>query len=273
MNTHARFPVITIALSMVILAGAVQAADTPTAAPTATATPTAQPVVRKPAETIRMITFKLKDGRTVTGRITSDDRGQVTVAEIQGSIIVPSTYSRLDMEPRSISYQSVSEYQYWMTTGQYFENHTWDWQDDADEFAQALRCYQTAQDLATAAMGKDSAAALDADARVQKVLASRQKWIETAKPRAEMAELELKSTLAQRLDNINKSITALQADVKVMAQAQSTYDASLANYQRDVNARLTRMSDDIRAYYDSIRNIVYVPGYVVVPPVTPVPSK
>jgi hypothetical protein len=188
--------------------------------------------------------------------------------------ILPSSYSRLDMEPRSINYQTVSEYQYWMNTGQYFESRTWDWQDDADEFAQALRCYQTAQDLATAGMGAGSTAAQDADERVRKVLESRQKWIETAKPRAEMAELELKSTLAQRLDNINKSLLALQSNVDGLNQSRANYETSLAAYQRDVNARLDRMSEDIRRYYDAIRSSVYTqPGVIVTPYPAPQPAQ
>jgi hypothetical protein len=266
-----------IAIFAAALAFSAVAADNPpAAAPAVTpATGSAPPVAapRKPAaEMVRTVSFKLKDGRSVAGRIVSDDRGQVTVAELIAGKILPTSYSRQDMEPRSINYQTVSEYQYWMNSGQFFESHTWDWQDDADEFAQALRCYQTAQDLATAGMGKDSTAAQDADERVKKVLDSRQRWIETARPRAEMAELELKSTLAQRLDNINKSLITLQSNVDVLNQSRANNDAAMAAYQRDINTRLDRMSDDIRRYYDAIRNTVYTnQGVIVTPYPTPAP--
>jgi len=230
----------------------------------------AVPARRPATEMVRVISFKLKDGRAASGKIISDDRSQVTIAEIAGGKILAVSYSRVDMEPRSISYQSVSEYQYWMSTGQYFESHTWDWQDDADEFAQALRCYESARDLATQAMGKDSAAAQDADARIGKILESRERWIETAKPRAQMAELELKSTLAQRLDNIGKSLTSLQASVDSLNQSRSSYETSLASFQRDMNIRMDRMMDDIVRCYDYVRNNVYVqPGTIIVPGPTP----
>jgi hypothetical protein len=267
------------AATLVLIASAIAVAADP--APVARSVsdsnrPGATAPVRKTAsEMIRMISFKLKDGRAVSGKIVSDDRSQVTIAETTGGKIVPVSYSRLDMEPRSISYQSASEYQYWMTTGQYFESHTWDWQDDADEFAQALRCYEAARDLAAQAMGKDSAAAQDADARVNRVLDSRQKWIDTAKPRAQMAELELKSTLAQRLDTMSKAIQALQTSVDNLNQSRTAYEASLTAYQRDVNARVDQLAQEVRQYYDTIRNSVYNQQGVGVYPSTPttMPAK
>jgi hypothetical protein len=260
-----------VLLSILLIYTCAWAADTPApvAVPPKAATiePGPAPAVRKPvAEMVRVISFRLKDGRTVTGRVVNDDRTQVTVAEFIGGKIVPNMYSRQEMEPRSITYQSVSEYQYWITAGQYFESHTWDWQDDADEFAQALRCYQTAQDLATIAMGKDSAAAVDARERARKLLDSRQRWIDTAKPRAEMAELELKSTLGQKLETMNKSIAGLRLDVDALNNSRTNVDAAISAFQKDTNARLDAMSTELRRVYDYVRTVSYnQPGSVVIP--------
>jgi hypothetical protein len=287
MNMSARLPIAAtvsvIALLATVLALSATAAETTTSAapvarpagseakpPVTTATSaststTAAPP-KKPMETVRMMAFKLKDGRAISGRVVSDDRGQVTVAEAVGGKITPTSYPRQDMEPRSINYQTVSEYQYWMNTGQFFDSHTWDFVDDADEFAQALRSFQNARDLAVSGMGPESAAAIDADTRVKKVLESRQRWIETAKPRAEMAELEVKSTLVQRLESINRALASLQANMEVLNQSKAAMDVSYAAFQRETVARMDRMTEEIR-------NITYYTGggVVVTPTPTPMP--
>jgi len=205
----------------------------------------------------------MKDGRTVSGRVVSDDRTQITVSEPVGGIFVSTSYNRLDIEPRTINYQSLSEYQYWLNMGQLFEGRTWDFRDDPDEFAQSLRCYQTARDLAGSSMGSDSAVAKDVELRINKLLESRKRWIEDVEPRAKMAEYELKSTLSARLDDMNKTLARMQNEVEQLNRQRTSIETALANYQRDVDNRLTRMADDIRRNYEYIRDNIYRSTIVV----------
>jgi hypothetical protein len=269
MNT-ARITLVVAAAILATLALPVVSADiAPAAKPLAT---DANAPVRKPAaEMVRMVSFRLKDGRTVSGRVMNDDRTQVTVSEPSAGVLVSGSYSRLDMEPRSINYQTVSEYQYWLNTGQYFEARTWDFKDDADEFAQALRCYQTAGDIAAAAMGKDSTAAQEAQARIRKLLDSRQRWIEDVTPRARMAELEFKSTLATRLQELSQSISALQTGVDQLKLSATANEQKLADYQRTVDEKLSRMADDIRRNYEYIRDNMYRTNTIITPSTGPMP--
>jgi hypothetical protein len=241
----------------------------PPAGPAAAAAETAPSQVRKAAaETVRTISFRLKDGRAVSGRVLNEDRAQVTIAEPVGGTLQTATYSRGDFEPRSISYQTINEYQYWLNTGQYFESRTWDFKDDADEFAQAVRCYQTAYNIAVGAMGKDSAIALEAEGRVKKAVEARQQWMDVAKPRAQMAEMEFKSTLAQKLDELNRAVQACRNDIDRLSQSQVADRADLRRYQREMDSRLQRMAEDIRRTHDYIRGTGLYPlqpGVTVTP--------
>jgi len=249
-------------------------AETAPVAATATASGNADsntPVRRPPMEMIRLISFRLRDGRMASGRVVSDDRAQVTVSEPAGGVFVATSYSRLDMEPRSISYQTVSEYQYWMNMAQYFESRTWDFRDDADEFAQALRCYQTAHKVAVSSMGEGGPVARDVELRISKLLDSRKRWIEDAKPRAEMAELELKSTLGERLDEISNAVNSLRVEVERVSRLQAGQETNLASFKRDIDAKLSTMADDIRRNYEYARDSYYRPGTIITP-VVPAPK-
>ncbi len=276
MNTsHGKLAASGSMFSLIILGAwiAAMAAHPLPAAETADANSSASPQVRRPAmETVRIISFRLKDGRTVSGRVTSDDRAQVTVSEPVAGTFATTSYSRLDIEPRSIAYQSLSEFQYWLNMGQHFDGRTWDFMDDAEEFAQALRCYQTARDLAAASTGSEGPVARDVELRIGKLLESRKRWIEDAEPRAKMAELEFKITLSTRLDEMSARLASLQNSVEQMEKARSGFETALANYQRDVDSRLARMADDIRRNYEYTRDTGYGYRTVVVPGTTTTPK-
>ncbi|HSV27326.1 MAG TPA: hypothetical protein VLH60_05480 [Sedimentisphaerales bacterium] len=226
--------------------------------------PAAQP--RRPAmETVRTVSFRLRDGRDVSGRLVSDDRAQITVAAPVAGTLIATSYSRLDIEPRSISYQTLSEFQYWLNTGQYFEDRTWDFRNDAEEFAQALRCYQMARDMAMASMGAESPVARELELRINRLLESRQRWIEDIEPRARMAELEFKAELPARLDELSRNVAALQMQVEQFTRFAAELDATVADYQRNVDARLDRMADDIRSNYDYIRDMIHHRRPIIIP--------
>ena len=63
---------------------------------------------------------------------------KVELEMLVGSKIIVATYSKRDMDTRSLQVKSVSASKYYGNMAEYFAGRTWDFKDDPDEFIQAM---------------------------------------------------------------------------------------------------------------------------------------
>jgi hypothetical protein len=195
-------------------------------------------VRRKPIEKVQLISFNLTGGQRINGKLVSEDPYQIEINEIRGSRIVLSTYFKTGIDKNSIIYKTVSELDYWRDTGKYFLQKVWDFQDDPDEYMQAIRCYQQARTIAEEAVGADHKLVTELDEKIDEIEKDMEKWAGQAKTRADLRKLEVLSTLDARLQKIEEQINANSDDITAIRQELANNNAAIGDYN-DLRNKIT----------------------------------
>ncbi|MFA5292820.1 MAG: hypothetical protein WC496_07285 [Phycisphaerae bacterium] len=232
-------------------------------------------VRRKPIEKVQLVSFNLTDGRRVSGEIVNEDPFNIEISEIKGSKILLSTYSKNDIDKKSIINKTVSELDYWRDTGKYFEQKVWDFQDDPDEFIQAIRCFENARAVAEGALGPEHKLVMELDEKISLIKTDMEKWAQQAKARSEMRNMELLSTLDARLQQMQEQITESSNNIEAIRRELANNTVAIGGYKalnKKMNSievaaklleqRLLRVEDDMTNLWRGNR---YRPRYYVLP--------
>jgi hypothetical protein len=195
---------------------------------------------RKPIEKVQLISFNLTGSQRINGKLVSEDPYQIEIDEVKGSRIVLATYNKNYIDKSSVIYKTVSELDYWRDMGKYFLQKVWDFQDDPDEYMQAIRCYQQARTIAEDALGVDHKLVAELDEKINEIQKDMDKWAEQAKSRSELRKLEVLSTLDTRLQKIEEQISANSDDIAAIRQELANTTAAAGDY----NELRNKIADD-----------------------------
>jgi len=233
------------------------------------------PVRKKPIEKVKLVSFNLTSGQRINGKLVNEDPFEMEIDEIKGSKILLSTYYKNDIDKKSIIYKTVSELDYWRDTGNYFLQKVWDFEDDPDEFIQAIRCFERAKSTVEEAVGSEHKLVAELDEKINQIKMDMARWTEQAKSRAELRDLELLSTLDSRLQQIQEQIAANSKDIGVIRQELINNTAAAADYNelrnkiagtelttRYLEQRMQRIEDDLEDLWRWYR---YRPRYYIPP--------
>lgn len=211
---------------------------------------------------IRMADFYTREGKLLFGKLVSEDKNKITIEQLEESKIVISTYSKRDIDPRTLQTRAVPEYKYYMDLAEYFSGRTWDFKDDPDDFIQAIRCYEKARQLAVGADTQDNERAAQIDEKIKQLQADREVWTREVESRAKLKKLELDAEFENRLkelqdkvnassqkvtesvERLDKTIAEIQSNHRKLEQAISAMEQETARRlnilgnQTDVNRRL-----------------------------------
>ena len=157
---------------------------------------------------IKIISFTDMHGQNIRARVLEDNRNQIIVTQPLGSKIETVIYSRAEIQPDTLFQQTISEFEYWQSMAEYFSNRTWDFENDSDDFIQAIRCYENAKDIVSAIRGPEHEMTIDIAKKIEKLEQKKQQWVEKLKERTKLRQLEAQDQLADRLESIGQQINA-----------------------------------------------------------------
>ena len=140
----------------------------------------------------RTADFYLRTGEFIFGRLVTEDKNKITVERLEGGKIIPSTYSRREIEPRTLQTKSIPEYRYYLDLAEHFSSRTWDFKDDPDDFIQAIRCCEKAKQSVLPTQTQGSERISEIDERIKKLQADRQVWERETESRAKLKRWSLK---------------------------------------------------------------------------------
>jgi len=230
--------------------------------------------------TIRTVDFFLKDGKLIFGKLIAEDRNKVTVEQVEESTLIVDTYSKRDMDAKTLQVKTIAESKYYEDLAEYFAGRAWDFKDDPDDFIQAIRCYERARKLITGASELDAERIKQMGDKVAQLEADRVVWEKQVQSRAKLKELEFQSQfqtrfkeLADKIDASSQKIEQAVARLdKAVAEVQQNHDKlekSLPALEQDLRRRLDvlgqevetnrRLLDPFNAY--PRRPYGYRPGY------------
>ncbi len=209
----------------------------------------------KKMDFIKTVDFQLNNGTAVSGRLISEDKNRIVVEEVQEGGMAPSTYSKKEIAPRTLDTKNILEYKYYLGLAEYFSTKTWDFQNDPDDFIQAIRCYEKAKQLLANAERRDNETN-QIDEKIKQLQADREVWTREAESRAKLKKLEFESTIEQKLKDIeNKLNTTSQQLDKSMQQIEKTVAAVQDNYQK-LEANVSKTNEDITRQLKDLDNRV-----------------
>ena len=239
---------------------------------------------------IRMADFYTREGKLLFGKLVSEDKNKITIEQLEESKIVISTYSKRDIDPRTLQTRAVPEYKYYMDLAEYFSGRTWDFKDDPDDFIQAIRCYEKARQLAVGASSalsslpkgdtQDNERAAQIDEKIKQLQADREVWTREVESRAKLKKLELDAEFENRLKELQDKVNASSQKVtesverldKTIAEIQSNHrklEQAISAMEQETARRLNILGNQMDAnrrlvdpfYWVPRSRYPYGPGY------------
>jgi chromosome segregation ATPase len=226
---------------------------------------TETPLMVKPKPRVNVVTmadFYLRDGNTISGRVLSDDSSQIVIEQPSESTLVTKTYSRREIDARTLRKRTMPEWNYYTQLGEYFAAQTWDFKDDPDDFIQAIRCYEKAkQSLQESGAEPDKQAEIDK--AIKKLQGDRDVWTKEVESRAKLKELEYKAEAENRLKQLEKQITEstvkLNESVKYLDKASQDIKNDYKNMEKtisELNKDFVKQINDLQVQIQDNRTAI-----------------
>jgi hypothetical protein len=227
----------------------------------------------KPRTTVvKMTDFYLREGKLMFGKLVSEDKNKVTIEQLEGSAIVVSTYSKREIDPRTLQTRTIPEYKYYMDLAEYFSGRTWDFKDDPDDFIQAIRCYQMAKQLMAATEAQGNERIEQINERIKQLQADREVWTREAQSRAELKKLEFQAEFEKRFkeleDKVNASSQKVNESVerldKVITEMQNNHkklEQNISVMGQDISRQFNVLADRIEASRRMVDPFYFAPRY------------
>jgi flagellar capping protein FliD len=181
---------------------------------------------------VKTVDFYLNDGAFVSGKLISEDRNKIIVEEVREGGMTASTYGKREIAPRTRHTKGMLEYKYYLGLAEHFTTRTWDFQNDPDDFIQAIRCYEKAKELLADTERQDTETSR-INEKIKQLQADREVWTKEAESRAKLKKLEFEATLEKRLKDLESKLNAASQQLdKSRKELDKTVAAVQDNYQR-----------------------------------------
>ncbi len=196
---------------------------------------------------VRTISFYLRSGRLVTGRLISEDKNQITVEELDESKIFVSTYSKKEIDSRTMRQTKMPELKYYLDLAEYFESRIWDFRDDPDDFVQAMRFYEKAREIIEQSQERVPTSAEEIEEKLKQLREQKDLWAKEVKKRAELKRLEFEATFDVRLDEINNEVDGLAQALREMGERLDGLAKRKQDNYKKIENRLSKMDRSTNA--------------------------
>jgi len=195
---------------------------------------------------LRTADFYLRDGKLVFGKLISEDRNKVTIEQIDGSIIIVATYSKRDIDSRTLQTKNISASKYYQDLAEYFAGRIWDFKDDPDDFIQAIRCYERAKLLITGTSQLDAERIRQIDKTIAQLQADRDVWTTQVQSRAKLKQLEFQAEFQTRFKELEDRINASTWKIDEALEQLNKTLAEIQQNQQNVEQNLPLLEQDLR---------------------------
>ena len=214
---------------------------------------------------VKMTNFYLKDDELVFGKLVSEDKNKITIEEADESRIVLSTYSKREIDIRTLQTKNVPEDKYYLELAEYFSGRTWDFRDDPDDFIQAIRCYEKAGRSVAETQGQDSKKIDEISQKIKELEADRRVWIREVESRARLKKLEFEAEIEKRLDELEVKVSGSSRQVdESTAKMEDNYQEiqkSISEINNNLSRQLEILAERVRTNRRLIEDISFPQRY------------
>ena len=243
-----------------------QTSQNETIVETQQAVPEKPRITRRPRakmDFIKMVDCHLRDGKLVFGKLLSEEKNKVTIEQPQESRLVVSTYSKREIDSRTMHIKNVPEFQYYLDLAEYFSGRTWDFVDDPDDFILAIRSYEKAKQLVEESQRWDDKKVEQIEAKIKRLQSDRDVWIRETASRAKLKKLEFEAEIDAKIAELEDKIDAGNKQLEESMKRLDNIAADIEdNYKRlgrivsERDADLTRQLDIFRQRTELNRRLI-----------------
>jgi archaellum component FlaC len=257
-------PALALAIVLALVASATAAEKTDGAASKANG-PEKPQSNAAPAQKVRMVEFRINE-RRVVGRLLEENEDSVRV-RIPGSGTI--TFARGNV--RDLKRYTVGRALYEEKLGDYYLDKTWDFENDEQEFANALKAYLQAIAAASESEQKERLRSKYRGSAEQRRAwqeeSMRREKLQQARDRSEAARLqkELAQKKLDSFENLAKTVKELQSSAGQIREKTSSIDARLSQATRHINKlrdllkrnwrALSRLHEDVEWLEDEVDDL------------------
>ena len=213
--------------------------------------------LRPKATLVKMTDFYLRDGELVFGKLISESKNKITVEQLAESKIVVSTYSKREIDSRTLHVKTVPEFKYYLELAEYFSGRSWDFRNDPDDFIQAIRCHERAKRLIAETQTQDDEKIEQINQSLEHLQADRQVLMREVESRARLKKLEFEAEIEKRLNELEDKVDASSRQIdESIADMKDSYEElgkSIAELTKDIS----QQENSIRANRRLIDRIDY----------------
>jgi len=236
-----------------------------------------QTVVETPRKTtrprmdfVKMADFYLRDSeKLVFGKLVLEDRNKIPIERLDDSRIIVSTYSKREIDARTLRTKNIPEAKYYLELADYFSGKTWDFRDDPDDFIQAIRCWEKAKQSIAETQGQDSERIVEINKKIKRLQADRKVWVREVESRAKLKKLEFEATIETRIKELEDKVAASSQQVDEtmtdMKDNRQKLERDISEMDRVLSGRLEMLEDVVETnsrIIDRIaRTLNYYPRY------------
>jgi len=195
---------------------------------------------------VKTADFYLRNGLLVFGKLVSEDKNKVTIEQLTASRIIVTTYSRRDIEPRTLQIKNIPEYKYYTDLAEYFSSQTWDFRDDPDDFIQAIRCYEKAKQAIVGTSLLESERIEEINEEITRLQADRQVWEREVESRAKLKKLEFEAEAQTRLNELEDRINTSSQKIDESAEQLDNIIREIQDNRQRLEQSFSMMDQDIR---------------------------
>lgn len=219
---------------------------------------------------VKMVDFYLRDSeKLVFGKLVLEDRNKITVERLDESRIIVSTYSKREIDARTLRTKNIPEAKYYLELADYFSGKTWDFRDDPDDFIQAIRCWEKAKQSIAETQGQDSERIVEINKKIKRLQADRKVWVREVQSRAKLKKLEFEATIETRIKELEDKVAASSQQVDEtmtdMKDNRQKLERGISEIDRVLSERLEMLEDEVETnsrIIDRIdRTLNYYPRY------------
>ena len=207
---------------------------------------------------VKTADFYLRNGQLIFGKLVSEDKNKVTIEQLTASKIIVTTYSRRDIDQRTLQIKNVPAYKYHMDLAEYFSSKTWDFRDDPDDFIQAIRCYEKAKQAIVGTSRLDKERIEQVNEAIKELQADRQVWAREVESRAKLKELEFEAEFQTRLneledkintssEKVNESAVRLDSIIREIQDNRQRLEQSFSMMDQDIRRQLNILASQVEA--------------------------
>jgi hypothetical protein len=220
------------------------------------ASSTPPPATRTRSSFIRLADFYLRDGSLISGKLITEDKDKIVIEKLDGSQLLVETYSRRQIDTRTIHLKSVLEYKYYLDLAEHFKSRTWDLKDDPEDFIQAIRAFATAKELMGINPKMYAEKIQEMDVRIEELQKQRDLWIKETESLAKLRKLEFDATIDRKIeefeyalaDNSEKITETLQRMEEIAKENKESYqyfEKALTQMDRSFTRQLNVLAERI----------------------------